>query len=92
MSWDKNTINNSTIDSRIEYLKKNKKPYNLKVLGKVAARGINDEISGVDFYEIRALKYDDKLVIERMFRHPDCDADDYIQSIVFHSEEGIFPN
>jgi len=93
MSWNKNTINRSTVDGTISVLKNLGTPYKVTILGRVMGLGLNDDIFQEDIkgmlhreskhYEIRKLKYKDVIILEKMVRSGDCDADDYIVSYEF---------
>ncbi len=93
MSWDKNTINYSTLDSIRELLLELGINYELSTLGVVQGRGLNDDEmyggrkNGAK-YELRRLEYKDKVVLEQIVQDADCDVDDGIFSHKFnHSEE-----
>lgn len=91
MSWNKNTVVVSDIDSRVDMLKENGIPYTLTILGKVSGMGLNDAASqGIldsSSYLIRKLEYKDKLIVEQMQRQQDCDFDDHLVSIKFLKSE-----
>lgn len=84
MSWNKDTINVSEIDSTIRVLETLNEPYKLIILGEVMGLGLNDTLGhGQEEYPIRKLEFRDKVVLERMDRTEDCDADDYLVSFMF---------
>ena len=90
MSWDKNTVNCSHIDSIVGTLQQLGVPYSLVVMKEVRGRGFNDDIPStaapflVDkFYLIRRLEYNKFVILERMERTTDCDTDDLICSYPF---------
>ena len=85
MSWNKNTIKISEIDIIINLLQELNTPYKLTILGKVKGLGLND--TGDVYYEIRKLEYKDIVILERMERSKDCDADDVIVSYVFEKDK-----
>jgi len=89
MSWDKNTLNFSTLDATIKVLKMFSKKYKLTVLGKVKGLGLNDDYTANDTYTLRKLTFENKIVIEQMQRTYDCDSDDIIVSIEF--DKKTFP-
>ena len=99
MSYNKNTINKSTVDATIKLLKELKIPYKVKILGQVMGLGLNDDIWGEDikeeihcdhkYYDIRRLEYRDVVILEKMIRNKDCDIDDYIMSYEF--KKGLEP-
>lgn len=83
MSWNKETINFSEIDSIIKTLEDTNTPYQLEILGEVGGYGLSD----VSFlkniskkYPIRCLRYMHIVIKEQMIRTKDCDTDDYIVS------------
>lgn len=81
MSFDKNTINNSEIDAAIKVLEDIDIPYKLTEIGIIHGFGIND-IDGAG-YPIRRLEYLNTVMLERIDRTTDCDADDTIHSYKF---------
>jgi len=91
MSWDKNTINMSFIDSTIKVLKNLEIKYQLTKLGEVEGYGNNDIYCGEAIeedhktYSIRKLEYGNKIIFEQMLRSEDCDMDDYLVSIEYES-------
>lgn len=85
MSWDKNTVNLSDVDSRIHVLNQIGISYSLITLGEVGGHGLND-FDGKT-YPIRQLKYKDIVVLEQMIREDDCDFDDMIISYEFFAQE-----
>ena len=87
MSWDKNTIITSSVDSIIETLSNLNTPYCLEEIGKVRGYGLNDDYNGVDFYPLRKLEYGDFVVLEQIIRTTDCDTDDTIISKSFPKDK-----
>lgn len=89
MSWNKNTVVMSDIDSTIKVLEKLGEKYTLTEIGKAKGMGLNDDIESDDikFYPIRKLTYRDVIILEQMRRHPDCDSDDCIVSHEFKLSE-----
>ena len=93
MSWNKNTINLSSIDNTIEILESLNIPYKLNILVVVAGRGINDEIwkknrKGIQelenkLYQIRKLEWKDIVYIDQMQKTYDCDSHDYLVTLRF---------
>ena len=81
MSWDKNTVVTSTVDSTIQVLERLGESYFLTVLGEVAGQGMND--SDGKIYSVRKLAYRDTVILEQMYETDDCDADDYFMSYEF---------
>lgn len=91
MSWDKNTVNYSTLDSTKEILEELEIKYKLIVLGKVMGRGLNDDsfMGTYDkeedrYYELRRLEYKNKVILEQISQDADCDTDDIIRSHKFN--------
>jgi hypothetical protein len=96
MSWDKNTLNLSEVDSVMNTLRDLGEPFVLHVLGEVQGNGLNDDAwegEGEDahpvlkMYQIRKLEYKNVVLLEQMQRHPDCDVDDVILSFKFDKIE-----
>ena len=87
MSYDKNTVNTSTVDFAIEMLKDLDIPYELETIGKVQGFGLNDLDYPDDFYDIRRLTYGDFVILEQMNRTNDCDFDDIISSSKFRIDK-----
>jgi hypothetical protein len=85
MSWNKNTINLSRVDSFIEVLNILKEPYSIAVLKRVTGRGLNDgAIFGEErIYDLRRLGFKDKVMLEKITQTADCDSDDIISSELF---------
>lgn len=95
MSWNKNTIVRSSLDSVKFTLDKLDYPYELSVLATVRGRGLNDDVlfGGADddkTYEIRRLKCDKFVVLEQMLHTFDCDSDDYLSSQIFNEEPKLW--
>ena len=87
MSWNKNTINHSHIDTIIEVLEELHISYGVVNMGKVLARGVNDDHNSIETYTMRELTYKDIIVLERMNRNSDCDGDDIISSYIYNIKE-----
>ena len=87
MSYNKNTVNYSHIDTIIEVLWELHISYTVVNLGKVVARGVNDDHHGIATYTMRELTYKDIIVLERMNRSSDCDSDDVISSYKYNIKE-----
>ena len=87
MSWDKNTIITSSVDSIIETLNNLNTPYCLEEIGKVRGDGLNDDYNGIDFYPLRKLEYEGFVVLEQIIRTTDCDTDDTIISKSFPKDK-----
>jgi hypothetical protein len=85
MSWNKNTISASKIDTTIELLKELGFKYNLTELGKVEGNGLND-IDNTN-YPIRKLEYNQVVILEKMIRSEDCDENDIIRSFKFKKKD-----
>ena len=90
MSWDKNTINCSHIDSIVRTLQQLDTLYSLTVEKEVRGMGLNDDIPSTAapflverFYPLRRLEYNRFVILERMERTTDCDTDDLICSYLF---------
>jgi hypothetical protein len=81
MSWDKNTINASHLNSVKEVLDDLKAKYTLEVKEKVHGMGLNDDEDKI--YELRRLSYCGFVILERIYQTLDCDADDVITSHKF---------
>jgi len=89
MSWDKNTINMSRIDTITDVLKDAGIGYNLLVLAKVRGRGLNDSDMFSDketYYELRRLEYGNTVYLDKIEQDADCDVDDVITSHKFTKE------
>lgn len=82
MSWDKNTINLSCLDSTKETLDNLGIKYNLSVATEVIGRGLND-FEDTPPYKLRRLQYDGWVILEQITRDADCDVDDTISSHTF---------
>ncbi len=89
MSWNKNTIV-SDMDSIIHTLKNAGIPYSVTVVKTVQGRGLNDMFRKDASYPLRKLVYADKVVMEQMQSHSDCDMDDVIVTVEF--PKGAEPN
>jgi len=87
MSWNKNTLNFSQIDTIIEVLITLKEKYTLISIGRVKAFGLNDSILGLYSHCLRKLTYKNQIIIEQMQRTSDCDSDDLIVSLQFTKEK-----
>ena len=87
MSYNKNTVNCSDIDTIIETLKELNVKYILKDIGKVTGYGLNDDYAKTDKHKIRKLTYEDFVVLEKIKRTTDCDTDDLIVSKKFHKNK-----
>jgi len=85
MSWNKNTVNRSSIDTIISTLKRLNESYTVTVLGRVKGFGLNDDEGKT--YMIRKLEYQDTVVLEQMLRTSDCDMDDSIISVEFNKSK-----
>lgn len=88
MSWDKNTINFSEVDTFIRAFRLLGIPhsdYKLRQIGKVLGRGLNDRDD--EFYILRRLEVADKIILEYIERHSDCDIDDVIKSVIFDKDK-----
>jgi len=86
MSWDKNTISFSEVDAFLRFADIFGADYQLIELAKVRGRGLNDDpyMSGEEkLYPIRRVEFKDKVILEYMERHSDCDADDIIRSCIY---------
>ncbi len=86
MSWDKNTINMSQIDTILDTLRETSIGYNLSVLTKVRGRGLNDSDMFSDketYYELRRLEYGNTVYLDKIEQDADCDTDDIISSHKF---------
>jgi hypothetical protein len=91
MSWDKNTVNLSSLDEIAKALDLLEIPYTITVLQTVDGWGINDVLS-VDehgseerkMHKIRRLNSEKIVVLEKIERRVDCDDDDAIVSYTFN--------
>lgn len=84
MSWNKNTIYDSSIPLTEEILKDNNIPYKKIEIGEVEGIGLND---GEEPYKLYMLIYKDKIIVDHMVRTHDCDCDDTIESVTFNINE-----
>jgi hypothetical protein len=87
MSWDKNTVNLSELEATRKVLDDLGIPYQISVIAKFEGRGVNDEFEGHPIYELKRLQYFDKVILEYVNLHPDCDIDDIIYSEKFSLED-----
>ena len=87
MSYNKNTIRSSDIDSIIEVLKELKVEYKEEKIGDVTGFGLNDDYSNTDKHVIRKLTYNDYVVLEKIVRTTDCDSNDVIVSKKFKKDK-----
>ena len=87
MSWDKNTVNCSHIDSIVGTLQQLGVPYSLSVMREVRGSGAHDYEAEAPrerkVYPLRRLEYNKFVILERMERTTDCDTDDLIGSYPF---------
>ncbi len=89
MSWNKNTIP-SDMDSIIHTLENAGVPYSVTVEKTIRGNGLNDMYGGKEtVYPLRKLVYGNKVVMEQMQSHSDCDMDDVIVTVEF--EKGSEP-
>jgi hypothetical protein len=87
MSWDKNTISFSEVNAIMRVLDILGIPYAVSEIGRVGAHGLNDDVEGREFWPLRRLEFADKVVLERIHRHSDCDIDDAIFSRIFDKDK-----
>lgn len=87
MSYEKNTFMFSEITPIVRTLIKLKENYYLGILGSVKGLGVNDNINGIDTYDLRILIYKGGIILEQMRRTEDCDSDDVIISETFNFDE-----
>lgn len=101
MSYDKNTINMSSLDMVKEILGDLGYSYLLIVQVSVRGRGFNDsryhfenddhtreyDLRRLQYYNLRRLQYGNWVILERIERTADCDADDTITSHKFRLED-----
>lgn len=85
MSWNKNTINNSKIDSYIKIFEDYNIKYKVIELGKIKGFGLND--SRNTEYLIRMLVTEHHIHIDRFDREIDCDLNDTIETITYNIDE-----
>jgi len=85
MSWDKNTIDMSNLDSIKEMLDELEIPYKLENKQSVMGRGLNDDSD--KYYDLRRLEYRDKVILECMTQTTDCDSDDCLVSYKLDSKD-----
>ena len=85
MSWDKNTINNSAIDTIVSVLEQLRVEHKLTTEATVEGRGNNDRPAFEESrpYELRRLQYKDCVFLEQIEQDVDCDTDDIISSYRF---------
>ncbi len=88
MSWNKNTIDNSQINSIARILLLLEIPYTIEVLASIKGSGLNDfDLVGEDevcrTYELRELRCAKFVVLDSIYKTLDCDADDIISSDIF---------
>lgn len=83
MSWDKQTIHQSEVDAITKVLDILSVPYSVKIIGEALDRGgymFDDEKP----ISLRRLEFVNRVVLERVIRTADCDADDTIVSEMFY--------
>ena len=80
MSYNKNTVYNSQINTVIRILELEKIKYKLKHIAAVKNFGINIERN---YLPIHRLETDNFVLLERIERHADCDMDDVITATLF---------
>lgn len=86
MSWNKNTINFSSLNAIKQVLDDLRIEYTLEVKERVIGQGNNDEFFGENPYELRRLSYRGFVVLEQIQKTSDCDSDDMIISQKFTRE------
>ena len=77
----------SEITPIVRTLIKLKENYYLGILGSVKVLGVNDNINGIENYDLRILIYKGGIILEQMRRTCDCDSDDVIISETFNFDE-----
>lgn len=87
MSWNKNTRNESEVNSVVRTLKKLGVKYKLTTIGSVQGMGLNDDYRKSSLYKLRKLEYKDVVLLEKMVRSTDCDSDDVIISKEFKANK-----
>ena len=87
MSWDKNTIRASEIDTTMKVLTELKVEHTIETIGKVRGYGLNDDYAKTDIHLIRKLTYKNFVVLEQMVRNTDCDLNDVIISEKFDKDK-----
>ena len=94
MSWNKNTVDCSHIDSIVTTLQQLGVPYSLSVMKELVGWGLNDDIPSTAapfsverLFPIRRLEYKRFVLLERMERTTDCDTDDLLCSYPFDFED-----
>jgi len=87
MSWDKNTVNCSSLDAIKDILGKHGIPYKISTLTTVEGRGLNDDFCHLPPWELRRLEHGGYVTLEWIEQDADCDTDDIIQSETFFPEE-----
>jgi hypothetical protein len=84
MSWDKNTVNCSEIDTVIGTLDDCQIPFTLTKIGEFNGCGLNDMYNDrKEPYQLRQLNYKDITILEYVEKDADCDTDDVILSQKF---------
>ena len=83
MSWDKNTINMSNLDAVRCVLDDLNELYALSIISTFVGMGLNDSSSDSP-YELRRLRFRDKVILEYVEMDVDCDVDDCIYSEKFN--------
>jgi len=86
MSWDKNTVNLSALDSVKQTLDNLEVEYSLSTEAEIMGIGLND-FEDTPPHKLRRLQYDKWVMLEQMTRDADCDVDDIISSHTFLLEE-----
>jgi hypothetical protein len=86
MSWNKNTSVFSDVDRVMNILDGIGINYELSVIGKVRAMGLNDDAEFREEYLIRRLEYSNLVILETMLRDEDCDGWDYLMSYKYLKE------
>lgn len=89
MSWNKNTVNMSKLDSIADILTILEVPFFVTSINVVNGVGINDMMydengpAGTTDYDLRQLVSEKLVVLESIYRTIDCDDDDFIRSDTF---------
>jgi hypothetical protein len=89
MSYDKITVNYSTLDAVKEVLGELNFPFTLRTMQTVQGRGCNDELVGdndervMRQYDLCRLQYGDFVILEKIIQTKGCDDYDVIHSYKF---------
>ena len=83
MSWDKNTVNASSINMIISILELETIPYEVVNIGNVTDMGLSSAYDDDEMIPLHKIITNNAVYLERMERTDDCDFDDFIRMYMF---------